>query len=86
MATANMHGDVALWDLSERRLAHIMKNAHDGFITSLTFLHNQPILVTGSTDNSVKVKQQRGSGKRWNDIVSNRLNSNGFSKNIRGSI
>ncbi|KAI8333218.1 Utp21 specific WD40 associated putative domain-containing protein [Blakeslea trispora] len=54
MATANMHGDVALWDLSERRLAHIMKNAHDGFITSLTFLHNQPILVTGSTDNSVK--------------------------------
>lgn len=55
MATANMHGDVALWDLSERRLAHIMKNAHDGYITSLTFLHNQPILVTGGTDNSVKV-------------------------------
>ncbi|CEP16590.1 hypothetical protein [Parasitella parasitica] len=54
MATGNMHGDVALWDLSERRLAHIMKNAHDGFITSLTFLHNQPVLVTGATDNSIK--------------------------------
>ncbi|KAI7904599.1 Utp21 specific WD40 associated putative domain-containing protein [Cokeromyces recurvatus] len=54
MATGNMHGDVALWDLSERRLAHIMKNAHDGYITSLTFLHNQPILVTAATDNSVK--------------------------------
>lgn len=55
MATGNMHGDVALWDLSDRRLAHIMKNAHDGYITSLTFLNNQPILVTGGTDNAVKV-------------------------------
>ncbi|KAG0764980.1 hypothetical protein G6F33_002109 [Rhizopus arrhizus] len=54
MATGNMHGDVALWDLSDRRLAHIMKNAHDGYITSLTFLNNQPILVTGGTDNAVK--------------------------------
>ncbi|KAG1468282.1 hypothetical protein G6F56_003920 [Rhizopus delemar] len=54
MATGNMHGDVALWDLSDRRLAHIMKNAHDGYITSLTFLSNQPILVTGGADNSVK--------------------------------
>ncbi|KAL4210717.1 hypothetical protein CU097_012847 [Rhizopus azygosporus] len=54
MATGNMHGDVALWDLSERRLAHIMKNAHDGYITSLTFLNNQPILTTGGTDNAVK--------------------------------
>lgn len=59
MATGNMHGDVALWDLSERRLAHIMKNAHDGYITSLTFLHNQPVLVTGATDNSIKVKKEQ---------------------------
>lgn len=58
MATGNMHGDVALWDLSERRLAHIMKSAHDGYITSLTFLNNQPILVTGATDNSIKVKKK----------------------------
>jgi U3 small nucleolar RNA-associated protein 21 len=55
MATGNMHGDVALWDLSTRRLAHIMKGAHQGYITSLTFLNNQPVLVTGATDNSVKV-------------------------------
>ncbi|KAI8967024.1 Utp21 specific WD40 associated putative domain-containing protein [Mycotypha africana] len=54
MATGSMHGDVALWDLSERRLVHIMKNAHDGYVTNLTFLLNQPILVTAATDNSVK--------------------------------
>lgn len=55
MATGNMQGDVALWDLSDRRLNHIMKNAHDGYVTSLTFLNNQPILVTGGNDNSIKV-------------------------------
>ncbi|GAA5808757.1 hypothetical protein MFLAVUS_002153 [Mucor flavus] len=54
MATGNMQGDVALWDLSDRRLSHIMKNAHDGYVTSLTFLNNQPILVTAGNDNAVK--------------------------------
>ncbi|CAO3594707.1 unnamed protein product [Absidia cylindrospora] len=54
MATANMHGDIALWDLNHRRLVHIMKGAHDGVVSSLSFLHNQPILVTGGADNSVK--------------------------------
>ncbi|KAF7731227.1 hypothetical protein EC973_000643 [Apophysomyces ossiformis] len=54
MATANMHGDVALWDLSKRRLAHIMKGAHNGFVHSLAFLAGQPILVTAGSDNSVK--------------------------------
>ncbi|CAO3616505.1 unnamed protein product [Cunninghamella blakesleeana] len=54
MATANMHGDVALWDLSQRRLVHIMKGAHDGVISSLSFLYGQPILVTAGSDNSVK--------------------------------
>ncbi|KAI8993445.1 Utp21 specific WD40 associated putative domain-containing protein [Pilobolus umbonatus] len=54
MATGNMHGDVALWDLSNRRLSHIMKGAHDGHITTLTFLSNQPVLVTAGSDNAVK--------------------------------
>ncbi|ORX58325.1 WD40 repeat-like protein [Hesseltinella vesiculosa] len=55
MATANMHGDVALWDLENRRLLHIMKGAHDGLVSSLCFLHNQPILVTAASDNAVKL-------------------------------
>lgn len=79
MATGNMHGDVALWDLSERRLAHIMKNAHDGYITSLTFLHNQPVLVTGATDNSIKVKLKKSKNMNRN---TNFVYSNGFLKSI----
>ncbi|KAI8062716.1 Utp21 specific WD40 associated putative domain-containing protein [Gongronella butleri] len=55
MASANMHGDVALWDLENRRLLHIMKGAHDGVVSSLCFLDNQPILVTAGSDNAVKL-------------------------------
>lgn len=55
MATANMHGDVALWDLEKRNLMHIMKGAHDANITAIQFLNSQPILVTCGSDNAVKV-------------------------------
>ncbi|KAI8149510.1 Utp21 specific WD40 associated putative domain-containing protein [Fennellomyces sp. T-0311] len=54
MATANMHGDIALWDLTNRRLLHNMKAAHGGLIASLTFLTNQPVLVSAGADNAVK--------------------------------
>ena len=55
MATANMHGDVALWDLANRKLAHDMKGAHSGLVSSIAFLNNQPILVTAGADNAVTV-------------------------------
>lgn len=55
MATANMQGDIALWDLEKRNLVHVMKGAHDGNITSIQFLNSQPILVTCGSDNAVKV-------------------------------
>ncbi|CAO3658833.1 unnamed protein product [Umbelopsis ramanniana] len=54
MATANMHGDVALWDLEKRTLVHVMKGAHDASISCLQFLNSQPILVSGGSDNAVK--------------------------------
>lgn len=55
MATGNMHGDIALWDLTNRRLVHNMKAAHSALITSLTFLDSQPVLVSAGVDNAVKV-------------------------------
>ncbi|KAI9497520.1 Utp21 specific WD40 associated putative domain-containing protein [Zychaea mexicana] len=54
MATGNMHGDIALWDLTNRRLVHNMKAAHNGLIASLAFLSNQPVLVSAGVDNAVK--------------------------------
>ncbi|CAG8441205.1 6972_t:CDS:10 [Diversispora eburnea] len=54
MASSNMYGDIALWDLDKQRLSHIMKGAHEGLIPSIKFLNGQPILVTSGADNSVK--------------------------------
>ncbi|RUS16773.1 hypothetical protein BC937DRAFT_90825 [Endogone sp. FLAS-F59071] len=54
MASASMHGDIALWDLDKRKLVHVMRGAHDGFIPSIQFLNGQPILVSSGADNSVK--------------------------------
>ncbi|KAJ2374516.1 rRNA-processing protein utp21, partial [Coemansia sp. RSA 2603] len=54
MATANASGDVALWNLDNKRLVHVMQAAHDSTIPSIDFLNGQPLLVTSSSDNSIK--------------------------------
>ena len=55
MATASMQGDIALWDLDNRRLFHVMKSAHEATVHSSSFYTGQPLLVTASEDNSLKV-------------------------------
>ncbi|KAJ2696905.1 rRNA-processing protein utp21 [Coemansia sp. IMI 203386] len=54
MATANSEGDVALWDLNNKRLLHVIQGAHDSSIPAIDFINNQPLLVTSSSDNSIK--------------------------------
>ncbi|KAJ2804265.1 rRNA-processing protein utp21 [Coemansia helicoidea] len=54
MATSSAEGDVALWDLDNRRLAHVMQGAHDGAVAALDFMMGQPLLLTSSADNSIK--------------------------------
>ncbi|KAJ3122567.1 hypothetical protein HK098_002746 [Nowakowskiella sp. JEL0407] len=54
MATANISGDINLWDLDTRRKIHVMKGAHDRAISSIHFFHNQPVMLTAGSDNSVK--------------------------------
>ncbi|KAF9583486.1 hypothetical protein BGW38_009350 [Lunasporangiospora selenospora] len=54
MATANMYGDIALWDLDSQRILHVMKGAHDGAIPSIQFLNGQNIMLSSGADNSVK--------------------------------
>lgn len=64
MATANMHGDVALWDLQERRLVHTMLHAHSSLISSVHFLAGQPVLLTSGADNAVKVRQNKRKSRK----------------------
>ncbi|KAF9283690.1 hypothetical protein BGZ88_010354 [Linnemannia elongata] len=54
MASANMYGDIALWDLNRQKILHVMKGAHDGSIPSIQFLNGQPILMSSGADNAVK--------------------------------
>jgi U3 small nucleolar RNA-associated protein 21 len=54
MATANGHGSIALWDLNDRRLVHLMESAHDASIHSCFFLNGMNVMVTASNDNSIK--------------------------------
>ena len=54
MATGSSSGEVALWDLNERRLSHVMKDAHEGSVSALKFLNGQPILISSAADNSIK--------------------------------
>ncbi|CAG8442794.1 7967_t:CDS:10 [Ambispora gerdemannii] len=54
MATANINGDIALWNLDRKNLSHVMKGTHDGLIPAIQFLNGRPILITSGADNSVK--------------------------------
>jgi len=56
LATSNTTGNIALWDLSQKgRLLYIIRGAHDGPVTAIQWIPNQPVLVSSGGDNSVKV-------------------------------
>lgn len=56
LASASSAGHIALWDLNEGgRLLHMIRGAHDAAITGVEWVPGQPVLITSSEDNSVKV-------------------------------
>jgi len=51
-------GDITLWNLKKRRIASIMRNAHDGPFGGgviAEWLAGQNVLITSGGDNSIKV-------------------------------
>uniref|UniRef100_A0A182Y8M2 Uncharacterized protein n=1 Tax=Anopheles stephensi TaxID=30069 RepID=A0A182Y8M2_ANOST len=54
MATGSSNGQVVFWDLEERTIVSTLM-AHDDSVTGLHFLPNEPLLVTSSPDNSLKM-------------------------------
>ena len=54
MASSSDAGDVAIWDLEERRLLSVL-NAHDGSIHSCEFYNGTPVLMTAGCDNALKL-------------------------------
>lgn len=55
MATGSTLGHIALWNLERKCLLSSIRSCHDGSVTSCRFLPSQPLMITTSPDNSLKV-------------------------------
>ncbi|CAL1290506.1 unnamed protein product [Larinioides sclopetarius] len=55
MASTSTMGHIAVWDLEKKRLHSEIREAHKGGISGLKFLPNEPLLITSSSDNSIKI-------------------------------
>jgi U3 small nucleolar RNA-associated protein 21 len=56
LASGSTAGTFAVWDLSKGgRLIHVQRGAHEQAVTGLQFVQGQPLLVTSSGDNNIKV-------------------------------
>ncbi|KAF8772052.1 WD repeat-containing protein 36-like [Argiope bruennichi] len=55
MASASTMGHIAVWDLEKKRLHSEIREAHRGCVSGLKFLPNEPLLITSSSDNSIKM-------------------------------
>lgn len=55
LLSGDVKGCVAAWDLDTRRIHCMNKTAHTMAITTLACLPNQPVMLTASPDNSMKM-------------------------------
>ncbi|XP_027106936.1 U3 small nucleolar RNA-associated protein 21 homolog isoform X2 [Coffea arabica] len=55
LASGGSSGVISIWNLEKRRLQSIIREAHDCSITSLHFFANEPVLMSSSMDNSLKM-------------------------------
>ncbi|KAF5270441.1 hypothetical protein FQR65_LT05629 [Abscondita terminalis] len=55
MATGSNTGHIVFWNLEERRVASQLMNAHDNAVTGMICLPSEPLVVTSSSDNTLKL-------------------------------
>lgn len=55
MVTGSSAGHIALWNLETKKLHSYVKEAHYASVTGLVCLPSEPLMVTSSADNSLKV-------------------------------
>ncbi|THG00750.1 hypothetical protein TEA_025575 [Camellia sinensis var. sinensis] len=55
LASGGSSGIISIWNLEKRRLQSVIREAHDSSIISLHFFANEPVLMSSSVDNSVKM-------------------------------
>ncbi|GAX75096.1 hypothetical protein CEUSTIGMA_g2540.t1 [Chlamydomonas eustigma] len=54
MAAGGGAGVVTVWNLEERKLHTVLRDAHDGPMVSLHFFPGEPVLMSTAADNSIK--------------------------------
>ncbi|TRY54325.1 hypothetical protein DNTS_021301 [Danionella cerebrum] len=55
MASGSPIGHVGLWDLEEKKLVSQMRDVHTTAVAGLTFLQNEPLMITNGADNAIRV-------------------------------
>ncbi|XP_074309267.1 uncharacterized protein LOC141643843 [Silene latifolia] len=55
LASGGTSGVISVWNLEKRRLQSVIREAHDNTIISLHFFANEPVLMSSSADNSIKM-------------------------------
>ncbi|KAL3516441.1 hypothetical protein ACH5RR_023343 [Cinchona calisaya] len=55
LASGGSSGVISIWNLEKRRLHSVIREAHDCSVTSLHFFVNEPVLMSSSVDNSLKM-------------------------------
>ncbi|KAI5557727.1 hypothetical protein BDE02_18G122900 [Populus trichocarpa] len=55
LASGGSSGVISIWNLEKRKLQSVVREAHDSSIISLHFLADEPVLMSSSADNSIKM-------------------------------
>ena len=55
LASTSTTGHVAIWDLEKQRIASQMRDVHTASVSGCRFVFSQPLLITNSSDNSLRV-------------------------------
>ncbi|XP_058788671.1 WD repeat-containing protein 36 [Phymastichus coffea] len=55
MASGNLEGDICLWDLNKRKVESQIKKAHFSSVCGLKYLPNEPLMISSSSDNTLKL-------------------------------
>lgn len=55
MATGSAVGHIVFWDLENRQVSTQLLRAHDGPVTGMVSLPNEPLILTSSPDNTLKL-------------------------------
>ncbi|KAF5822356.1 putative transcription factor WD40-like family [Helianthus annuus] len=55
LASGSSSGVISIWNLEKKRLQSVIRDAHDSSVISLHFFANEPVLMSTSADNSIKM-------------------------------